>query len=651
MSAGTDTLGKARNSQIGDRAITNLGSYLRKSIPGSALLLTLLAVLFVSAGAASAETRTLRLMNVHTKEKAEITFKRNGSYVSSGVKKVSWLLRDWRRNEPTKMDPRLLDLVWEAYRATGSRQYIHIVSGYRSPATNSMLRRTRGGQAKKSQHMLGKAMDFYIPGVSLSKVRNIGLKLQAGGVGYYPRSGSPFVHLDVGGVRHWPRMSRSQLMAVFPDGRSMHVPSDGRPLPRYKEAVAAYNSRKKSGSSVFALAADDTGGKKKTLLAALFGGGADEEEETSSEFESKPSAAAAAKAKTQIESEEPVAAEKEPENKPEEKPEADTLIAALSPNKVPVPAFAQRPKQPAFPETAETTPLPPADVPAAMPGTPMVPGSDAPVPPAMVPGPAPANEELPVANAEQAVEVALVPRPSRRPKYAPAATVLPETDMTVLAALQEQDERAAANAANDAEAKALLAALEAGTQDTGAAVAAEADVAAAEEAEAGEPQVVAGLPVPSTRPGETADADSAVAAYAPEDNEIAAEPVAVALAPATKASPRKAILESGGDTGAATQAAVRTTPKAARPSPADASAEPKARVVAVEPDIRRWALHGKTVTNGKTARVESQARKEIRTAPTSVIALGFDRNPAPDPRRFSGNAVTFMSVAKFEKTN
>ena len=174
-----------------------------------------------SATGASAETRSLKLYFIHTGEKAEIVFKRNGRYDQAGLRKINHFLRDWRRNEPTKMDPRLLDLVWEAYRPVGARDYIHVVCGYRSPATNSMLRSRSKGVAKKSQHMLGKAMDFYIPGVSLKKLREIGLKMQGGGVGYYPRSGSPFVHMDVGNVRHWPRMSRQELVALFPNGKTL----------------------------------------------------------------------------------------------------------------------------------------------------------------------------------------------------------------------------------------------------------------------------------------------------------------------------------------------------------------------------------------------------------------------------------------------
>ena len=231
----------------------------------------MLALGFVvfAAPAAQAETRTLKLYFIHTKEKAEITFKRNGRYDQAGLRKINNFLRDWRRNEPTKMDPRLLDAVWETYKAVGARDYIHVVSAYRSPATNSMLRKRSKGVANKSQHMLGKAMDFYIPGVSLKKLRDAGLRAQAGGVGYYPRSGSPFVHMDVGNVRHWPRMSRKELVAVFPNGKTLHVPSDGKPLPGFETALASYESRKKSGTTALALASSSKSSRSGGLLSAL----------------------------------------------------------------------------------------------------------------------------------------------------------------------------------------------------------------------------------------------------------------------------------------------------------------------------------------------------------------------------------------------
>jgi len=192
------------------------------------------------SGEAAAEDRALKLYFTHTGERATIVFKRNGKFDQRGLNQINRFLRDWRRNEPARMDPRLLDLVWEVYRKSGAKEAIHVVSAYRSPATNNMLRnRSRNtGVAKRSQHMLGKAMDFYIPGVKLATLRALAMQMQVGGVGYYPTSGSPFVHLDVGNVRAWPRMSRQELARLFPDGRTIHLPADGRPLPGYEVALA-----------------------------------------------------------------------------------------------------------------------------------------------------------------------------------------------------------------------------------------------------------------------------------------------------------------------------------------------------------------------------------------------------------------------------
>lgn len=219
---------------------------------------------------AKAETRSLKLYYVHTGEKAEIVFKRDGRYDQAGLKRLNVFLRDWRRNEPTNMDPRLFDLVWSVYRTSGSRDYINVVSAYRSPTTNNMLRSrsANSGVAKNSQHTLGHAMDFYLPDVNLAKLRAIGLKQQVGGVGYYPRSGSPFVHMDVGNVRHWPRMSRSELMALFPDGKTMYIPSDGKPLAGYNQAKAEWLARR--GAPVV-YASASAAKEKRGLFSSLFG--------------------------------------------------------------------------------------------------------------------------------------------------------------------------------------------------------------------------------------------------------------------------------------------------------------------------------------------------------------------------------------------
>jgi uncharacterized protein YcbK (DUF882 family) len=207
-------------------------------IGAAALLIT-----FAAQARSFAEDRALKLYNLHTHERAIIVFKRNGVYDRSGLSAINEFLRDWRENRVTHMDPHLLDLVWQVYKQSGSHDYIQVVCGYRSPPTNASLRRRSSGVAKNSQHMLGKAMDFFIPDVPLAKLRAIGLRMQLGGVGFYPTSGSPFVHMDTGGVRHWPRMTREQLVRVFPNGNTIHVPSDGRPLPGYEQALAAYKAR------------------------------------------------------------------------------------------------------------------------------------------------------------------------------------------------------------------------------------------------------------------------------------------------------------------------------------------------------------------------------------------------------------------------
>jgi uncharacterized protein YcbK (DUF882 family) len=101
-----------------------------KWLGGLALAFT---VSLSAASHASAETRSLKLYFIHTKERAEIVYKRNGRYDAAGLNKINNFLRDWRQNEPAKMDPRLLDIVWSVYKSVGARDYIHVVSAYRSP--------------------------------------------------------------------------------------------------------------------------------------------------------------------------------------------------------------------------------------------------------------------------------------------------------------------------------------------------------------------------------------------------------------------------------------------------------------------------------------------------------------------------------------
>ncbi|WAP68007.1 DUF882 domain-containing protein [Jiella pelagia] len=340
----------------------------------------------VIATSAAAETRTLKFYNLHTREKAAFSYKVNGRYDQSELKKINWFMRDWRKAKATKMDTGLLDLIWEAYRQSGSRDYIHVICGYRSPATNQMLRSRSSGVAKQSQHTMGRALDFYIPDVPLKKMREIGLKMQVGGVGYYPRSGSPFVHFDVGNARHWPRMNRRELMAVFPNGGTVHVPSDGKPLPGYQQALASYKSRRgQSGIQVANASSSRSSGGGKSLIAMLFGSGdaAEEAEDEANVAAPAQAPARAAPARAAPAQREVQIAAVVPQPRPSRDlpagvsvPVADTFdtgspspavaaevpaateVAALDVSRVPLPTFAARPSMAvaaAEPEVSDET--------------------------------------------------------------------------------------------------------------------------------------------------------------------------------------------------------------------------------------------------------------------------------------------------------
>jgi uncharacterized protein YcbK (DUF882 family) len=242
------------------------------------------------------ETRTLSFHHTHSDEDLTVTFKRDGRYDEDALKKLNHFLRDWRSQDSTTMDRHLFDILWEVYRDVDGKKPIQIISAYRAPATNAMLRRRSSGVARFSQHMLGHAMDFYIPDVPLENIRAAGLRLQRGGVGFYPTSGSPFVHLDTGSVRHWPRMTHDQLARVFPDGRTVHQSTSG-PMKGYELARADIERRGNGDDAT-------TVGKMPNLFAALFKGGKSQSQEEDDEAGSapvkndKPAPASVAAAKT-----------------------------------------------------------------------------------------------------------------------------------------------------------------------------------------------------------------------------------------------------------------------------------------------------------------------------------------------------------------
>jgi uncharacterized protein YcbK (DUF882 family) len=204
---------------------------------------------------ADGETRTISFHHIHTKEDLTVTYKRRGRYDENALQQINQLMRDWREDESVKMDPHVIDLLWEVHHEVGAKEPIWVVCGYRSSATNSQLRRRSSGVAKFSQHMNGKAIDFHIPGVPLERIREAGLRAQRGGVGIYPSSG--FVHMDTGSVRHWPRMPEEQLARVMAKGQ------------------LASRSASDRGTTVAVAQAGAV--RAPSFLAKLFGGGNEEE--------------------------------------------------------------------------------------------------------------------------------------------------------------------------------------------------------------------------------------------------------------------------------------------------------------------------------------------------------------------------------------
>jgi uncharacterized protein YcbK (DUF882 family) len=314
---------------------------------GLASLLLLMGAGSVHDATAENETRTLSFHHTHSNEDLTVTFKRNGRYDEDALKQLNHYLRDWRSQDETVMDRHLFDILWEVWRDVDGKAPIQIVSSYRSPATNAMLRHrsAHSGVARFSQHMLGHAMDFYIPGVPLEQIRYAGLRLQRGGVGFYPTSGSPFVHLDTGSIRHWPRMTHDQLVKVFPDGRTVHVPTDGVPLKGYELAKADIEKRG-NGDDAATIA-------KPSFLAALFKGKSNDEDDegaTAPAAEAKPAPVVTAKpADAKFADAVPT---------PRAKPQIVAALQLASADADAVPPLKAKPAA----ETAESKPETPADI-------------------------------------------------------------------------------------------------------------------------------------------------------------------------------------------------------------------------------------------------------------------------------------------------
>jgi uncharacterized protein YcbK (DUF882 family) len=147
------------------------------------------------------EDKSLAFYNTHTGEKLKAIYWAEGNYVDDSLREINHILRDPRSNEVHDIDIRLLDFLFAVRQEIEANQPFHVISGYRSAATNAFLRAHSSGVAENSLHLVGKAIDIRVPGRDTRSLQKAAMTLKRGGVGYYPKS--DFVHVDIGRVRYW----------------------------------------------------------------------------------------------------------------------------------------------------------------------------------------------------------------------------------------------------------------------------------------------------------------------------------------------------------------------------------------------------------------------------------------------------------------
>lgn len=146
-------------------------------------------------------SRHLNFYHTHTGDTLEVVYREGSEYLPGALGSIDQFLRDFRTGESHPIDPALLDQLHDIQAALGRTSRIEIISGFRSPKTNAMLRGKSTGVAKRSLHMQGRALDIRLTDIATSDLRAAALELRGGGVGYYPKS--KFVHIDTGRVRFW----------------------------------------------------------------------------------------------------------------------------------------------------------------------------------------------------------------------------------------------------------------------------------------------------------------------------------------------------------------------------------------------------------------------------------------------------------------
>ena len=165
------------------------------------LLLTVLSLGPISSLEPAENVRHLSFYHTHTLEQLSVAYYVDGEYDAAALSELNHFLRDFRTGDEIEMDPNVFDILYDIQQRSGSTGVYQVISAYRSPATNEMLRRRSGGVARNSQHLLGKAIDVRLTDLDTAELRDVALSLKRGGVGHY--SESDFVHVDSGRVRRW----------------------------------------------------------------------------------------------------------------------------------------------------------------------------------------------------------------------------------------------------------------------------------------------------------------------------------------------------------------------------------------------------------------------------------------------------------------
>ena len=151
----------------------------------------------------SGNFRSVRMVNLHTDEWLTTAYWVDGAYVPEAIEAISVIMRDWREDAVKPIAPATIDILARLHALLDAEEPIGIVSGYRTPRTNAMLRRNSRGVARNSYHIRGMAVDLTMKSRSVRRISQAALSLNAGGVGVYSRS--DFVHVDSGPVRSWGR--------------------------------------------------------------------------------------------------------------------------------------------------------------------------------------------------------------------------------------------------------------------------------------------------------------------------------------------------------------------------------------------------------------------------------------------------------------